>query len=46
MHEKEIIREKEVVAKIRCRYCQNTFNETMDYCRVRGAKKKITQTKQ
>jgi hypothetical protein len=25
-HEKEIIHEKEVVVKIRCRYCQNTFN--------------------
>ncbi len=39
MHEKEIIREKEVVVKIRCRYCQNTFNETIDNCPICGAKK-------
>jgi hypothetical protein len=39
MHEKEIIREKEVVVKIRCRYCQNTFNETLDNCPMCGAKK-------
>jgi hypothetical protein len=32
MYEKEIIHEKEVVVKIRCRYCQNTFNETIDNC--------------
>ena len=39
MHEKEIIHEKEVVVKIRCRYCQNTFNETLDNCPTCGAKK-------
>lgn len=43
MHEKEIIQEKvavaAAVAKIRCRYCQNTFNETLDNCPTCGAKK-------
>jgi hypothetical protein len=39
VHEKEIIREKEVIIKIRCQYCGNTFNETLDQCPVCGAKK-------
>jgi hypothetical protein len=39
INEKEIIHEKEVVVKIRCRYCQNTFNETLDNCPICGAKK-------
>ncbi len=39
INEKEIIHEKEVVVKIRCRYCQNTFNETLDNCPTCGATK-------
>ena len=39
VNKKEIIYEKEVVVKIRCRYCQNTFNETLDNCPMCGAKK-------
>jgi len=39
IHEKEIIREKEVVVKMRCPYCQNTYNETLDKCPTCGAKK-------
>jgi hypothetical protein len=39
LNEKEIIYQKEVLVKIRCRYCQNTFNETLDNCPTCGAKK-------
>jgi hypothetical protein len=39
INEKEIIHEKEVVVKIRCRYCQNTFNEILDKCPTCGATK-------
>jgi len=38
-HTKEIIREKEVIVKIRCQYCGNTFDETLDQCTTCGAKK-------
>jgi hypothetical protein len=38
IYEKEIIHEKEVVVKIRCSYCQNTFDETLDNCPTCGAK--------
>lgn len=30
--EKEIIREKEVTVKIRCSYCHNLYDETLDKC--------------
>jgi hypothetical protein len=36
---KEIIHEKEIIVKIRCQYCGNTFNEELDQCPVCGAKK-------
>ena len=39
IHETEIIREKEVIVKIRCQYCGNTFDEKLDQCSVCGAKK-------
>jgi hypothetical protein len=29
---KEIVREKEVIVKVRCKYCGNTYNETLDKC--------------
>ena len=35
--EKEVIREK-VVVKIRCRYCGNPYNETLDECPHCGAR--------
>ena len=38
-HTKEIIREKEVIVKVRCQYCGNTFDETLDQCTTCGAKK-------
>ena len=38
-HEKEIIREKEVIVKVRCQYCGKTFDETLDQCTTCGAKK-------
>jgi hypothetical protein len=38
-NEKEIIHEKEIIVKIRCQYCGNTFNEVLDQCPVCGAKK-------
>ena len=37
--EKEIIREKEVIIKIRCPYCQNLYDETLDKCPHCGAKR-------
>ena len=36
--EKEIIREKEVIVKIRCSYCRNLYNETLDKCPHCGGK--------
>ena len=36
--EKEIIREKEVVVKIRCGYCRNLYDETLDKCPHCGAR--------
>jgi hypothetical protein len=36
--EKEIIRQKEVIVKIRCSYCHNVFDETLDKCPHCGAK--------
>jgi drug/metabolite transporter (DMT)-like permease len=39
VHEKEIIREKEILVKIRCQYCGNTFDEKLDQCPICGAKK-------
>jgi hypothetical protein len=35
---KEIIKEKEVVTKIRCSYCHGSFNEILDTCPHCGAK--------
>jgi len=29
---REIIREKEVIVKIRCPYCHHTYNEALDKC--------------
>lgn len=37
--EKEIIREKEVIVKIRCQYCRGTYDETLDECPHCGAKR-------
>lgn len=37
--EKEIIREKEVIVKIRCPYCRGTYDETLDECPHCGAKR-------
>jgi signal recognition particle GTPase len=34
---KEIIKEKEVIVKIRCAYCRNLFNETLNKCPTCGA---------
>ena len=36
--EKEIIREKEVIIKIRCPYCKNLYPETLDKCPHCGAR--------
>ncbi len=30
--DREIIREKEVIVKIRCHYCKHLYNETLDKC--------------
>ena len=38
IREKEIIREKEVIIKIRCSYCKNTYNEILDKCPHCGAR--------
>jgi hypothetical protein len=35
----EIIHQTEIVVKIRCRYCGNTFDEKLDQCSVCGARK-------
>lgn len=37
--EKELIKEKEVIVKIRCPYCHNLYNETLDKCPHCGAKR-------
>jgi len=37
--EKEIVREREVIVKIRCAYCNGTFDETLDKCPHCGAKR-------
>jgi hypothetical protein len=37
--EKEIVREKEVIVKIRCPYCHNVYDETLDKCPHCGAKR-------
>jgi hypothetical protein len=34
---KEIINQKEVIVKIRCKYCKHTFLETLDKCPNCGA---------
>jgi hypothetical protein len=39
IHETEIIHEKEVIVKIRCRYCGITFDEKLDRCPTCGAGK-------
>ncbi len=39
IYQKEIIREKEVIIKIRCGYCQNLYDETWDHCPHCGAKR-------
>jgi len=36
---KEIVKEKEVIIKIRCRYCSNLFDESLDKCPHCGAKR-------
>jgi hypothetical protein len=35
---KEIIKEKEVITKTRCRYCHGSYNEILDECPHCGAK--------
>jgi DNA-directed RNA polymerase subunit RPC12/RpoP len=35
---KEIIKEKEVLTKIRCPYCRGSYNETLDKCPHCGSK--------
>ena len=37
--EKEIIKEKEVIVKIRCPYCHNLYDGTLDKCPHCGAKR-------
>jgi len=37
--EREIVREKQVIVKIRCSYCHNLFDETLDKCPHCGAKR-------
>jgi len=32
IREKEIIREKQVIIKVRCRYCMGAYNEELDCC--------------
>lgn len=36
---KEIIREKEVIIKVRCSYCSSLYDETLDACPNCGAKR-------
>lgn len=35
---KEIIKEKQVIVKIRCQYCKNPYDETLDKCPHCGAR--------
>jgi Zn finger protein HypA/HybF involved in hydrogenase expression len=37
--EKEIVREKEVIVKIRCPYCHGLYDELLDECPHCGAKR-------
>jgi len=37
--EKEIIKEKEVIVKIRCPYCHNLYDETLDKCPYCGGRR-------
>jgi hypothetical protein len=39
LKEKELIKEKEVIVKIRCPYCHNLYDETLDKCPHCGAKR-------
>jgi hypothetical protein len=36
---KEIIKEKEVITRVRCHYCHSSFDESLDKCPNCGAKK-------
>jgi RNA polymerase subunit RPABC4/transcription elongation factor Spt4 len=36
---KEIVKEKEIIIKIRCRYCDNLYDETLDKCPHCGAQR-------
>ena len=36
---KEVIKEKEVIVKVRCSYCHNLYNETLDKCPHCGARR-------
>jgi len=38
IHSKEIIKEKELITKIRCSYCHNSYSELLDNCPKCGAK--------
>jgi ribosome-binding protein aMBF1 (putative translation factor) len=38
VNEREVIREKVVIVKIRCSYCRNLYDETLDKCPHCGAK--------
>lgn len=37
--QKEIIREKEIIVKVRCSYCHNLYDELLDKCPHCGAKR-------
>lgn len=37
--EKEIIKEKEVIVKVKCSHCQRLYNEILDECPRCGAKR-------
>ena len=37
--EKEVVKEKEVIVKIRCPYCHNLYNESLDKCPHCGGKR-------
>jgi len=39
VREKEIIREKEVIVKVKCPYCQRLYNEVLEECPRCGAKR-------
>lgn len=36
---KEVVKESQVIVKIRCRYCNNVFDETLDKCPHCGGKR-------